>query len=125
MSGVDFDGRSIRKGASDAIAKYVASHGDPYRSSTSGLPAEVRASVDDVAKKGATPLVVADGGKVLGVVQLADSRVARARNVPVVKIEAIIDRNTSERTLGVLGERRVNVVRLNKALDQEVARPKS
>jgi len=71
MSGVDFDGRTIRKGASDAIAKYVLGTGDPYRSS-GGLPAEVRAAVDEVAKKGATPLVVADGSTVLGVVQLAD-----------------------------------------------------
>jgi potassium-transporting ATPase ATP-binding subunit len=71
MSGVDFDGRAIRKGASDAIAKYVTTVGSPYRASD-GLPAEVRATVDNVAKKGATPLVVADGGKVLGVVQLAD-----------------------------------------------------
>ncbi|NVB84396.1 MAG: potassium-transporting ATPase subunit KdpB, partial [Kofleriaceae bacterium] len=71
MSGVDFDGRSIRKGASDAIGKYVASVGAPYRAGA-GLPAEVRGSVEQVAKKGATPLVVADGGTVLGVVQLAD-----------------------------------------------------
>jgi K+-transporting ATPase ATPase B chain len=71
MSGVDFDGRHIRKGASDAIAKYVASVGTPYRAGE-GLPAEVRTTVDAVAKKGATPLVVADGGRVLGVVQLAD-----------------------------------------------------
>jgi len=71
MSGVDFDGRAIRKGASDAIAKYVAGAEDPNRGS-SGLPPEVRTAVDDVAKKGATPLVVADGGTVLGVVQLAD-----------------------------------------------------
>jgi K+-transporting ATPase ATPase B chain len=89
MSGVDFDGRSIRKGASDAIAKYVASHGDPYRSS-SGLPADVRASVDDVAKKGATPLVVADGGTVLGVVQLAD----------IVK-DGIRDRFAEMRRMGI------------------------
>ncbi|MGE0397322.1 MAG: potassium-transporting ATPase subunit C [Kofleriaceae bacterium] len=53
------------------------------------------------------------------------SRIARLRQVPVEKIRAIIDRVTEERTLAVLGERRVNVVRLNKALDQEVARPKS
>ncbi len=52
-------------------------------------------------------------------------RIARLRNTSVDKVKEIIDRNTSERTLGVLGERRVNVVRLNKALDEEVARPKS
>jgi K+-transporting ATPase ATPase B chain len=71
MSGVDFDGRTIRKGASDAIGRHVASIGDPHRPGA-GLTPEVRASVDHVAKRGATPLVVADGGTVLGVVQLAD-----------------------------------------------------
>jgi potassium-transporting ATPase ATP-binding subunit len=88
MSGVDFDGRheprsgedqdergtakrSIRKGASDAIARHVTTTGDPRRPG-GGLPADVRAAVDNVAKRGATPLVVADGGTVLGVVQLAD-----------------------------------------------------
>jgi K+-transporting ATPase ATPase B chain len=71
MSGVDFDGRSIRKGASDAIAKHTISMGDPYRAS-GGLPADVRSSVDEVARRGATPLVVCDGANVLGVVQLAD-----------------------------------------------------
>src|SRR3954471_9095513 len=69
MSGVDFDGRSIRKGASDAIGKHIANLGDPHRPGA-GLPADVRAAVESVAKKGATPLVVADGGNVLGVVQL-------------------------------------------------------
>jgi len=71
MSGVDFNGRTIRKGASDAIARHVATTGDPHRPG-GGLPADVRASVDNVARRGATPLVVADGGNVLGVVQLAD-----------------------------------------------------
>jgi K+-transporting ATPase ATPase B chain len=71
MSGVDGGGRTIRKGASDAIAKHVATMGAPYRAGE-GLPAEVRTAVDAVAKQGATPLVVADGGTVLGVVQLAD-----------------------------------------------------
>jgi K+-transporting ATPase ATPase B chain len=71
MSGVDFDGRMLRKGASDAIARHVTTTGDPHRPG-SGLPADVRAAVDNVAKRGATPLVVADGGRVLGVVQLAD-----------------------------------------------------
>jgi K+-transporting ATPase ATPase B chain len=71
MSGVDFDGRHIRKGAADAIAKHVANVGTPYRAGE-GLAAEVRSTVDHIAKQGATPLVVADGGRVLGVVQLAD-----------------------------------------------------
>ena len=88
MSGIDFDGRSIRKGASDAIGKYVATHGDPYRGT--GLPQDVRTSVDDIAKKGATPLVVADGGTVLGVVQLAD----------IVK-DGIRDRFAEMRRMGI------------------------
>jgi len=71
MSGVDFDGRTIRKGASDAIARHVTTTGDPHRPGA-GLPADVRTAVENVAKRGATPLVVADGGTVLGVVQLAD-----------------------------------------------------
>jgi K+-transporting ATPase ATPase B chain len=71
MSGVDFDGRTIRKGASDAIARHVSTTADPHRPGA-GLPANVRAAVDSVATRGSTPLVVADGGRVLGVVQLAD-----------------------------------------------------
>jgi K+-transporting ATPase ATPase B chain len=65
MSGVDLDGHRIRKGASDAMARFVAEEGGKF-------PAEVRALVDSVAQQGATPLVVADGGRVLGVVQLND-----------------------------------------------------
>jgi K+-transporting ATPase ATPase B chain len=71
MSGVDFDGHLLRKGASDAIARHVTTTGDPHRPG-GGLPADVRAAVENVARRGATPLVVADGGRVLGVVQLAD-----------------------------------------------------
>ncbi len=65
MSGVDLDGREIRKGAADAIDAYVRAKGGAF-------PAEVRANVDAVAKQGGTPLVVAEGAKVLGVVQLKD-----------------------------------------------------
>ncbi|MEZ4361911.1 MAG: potassium-transporting ATPase subunit KdpB [Kofleriaceae bacterium] len=65
MSGVDVEGRQIRKGATDAIARFVEAHGGVF-------PAKVRGMVEDVAKLGATPLVVADGAHVLGVVQLKD-----------------------------------------------------
>jgi len=65
MSGVDLDGRAIRKGAADAVAAFVADRGGR-------VPDEVRASVDGVAKAGGTPLVVADGSRVLGVIQLKD-----------------------------------------------------
>jgi len=65
MSGVDLDGRRIRKGAADAVAHFVEESGAHF-------PPRVRQTVDDVARQGATPLVVADGAKVLGVVQLKD-----------------------------------------------------
>ena len=65
MSGVNLNGRQVRKGAADAIDGYVRSAGGQ-------LPTDVRASVDQVAKEGATPLVVADGPRVLGVIQLKD-----------------------------------------------------
>ena len=70
MSGVDLadaDGtaRVIRKGASDAIARHVQSLGGQ-------APAELQARVDQVARAGATPLVVSEGRHVLGVVELSD-----------------------------------------------------
>jgi K+-transporting ATPase ATPase B chain len=65
MSGVDLDGREIRKGAADAVEEYV-------KGKLGSFPAEVRASVDAIAKQGGTPLVVAEGARVLGVVQLKD-----------------------------------------------------
>lgn len=65
MSGVDIGDRLIRKGSSEALKKYVASLGQPF-------PAEVARSVDDVARRGSTPLVVVDNGVVMGVVELKD-----------------------------------------------------
>src|SRR5574337_1194458 len=65
ISGVSLNGREIRKGAADAIEAYVRRLGGKF-------PYDVRAKVDTIAKQGATPLVVADGANVLGVVQLKD-----------------------------------------------------
>lgn len=71
MSGVDLKdasgtvGRSIRKGAGDAISRYVQALGGASH-------AELQARVDTVARSGATPLVVAEGKHVLGVVELSD-----------------------------------------------------
>ncbi|WP_026263204.1 potassium-transporting ATPase subunit KdpB [Chitiniphilus shinanonensis] len=65
MSGVDCDGRVIRKGAADALRQHIGALGGHF-------PAEVTRSVEDVARRGATPLVVADGARVLGVVELKD-----------------------------------------------------
>jgi K+-transporting ATPase ATPase B chain len=66
MSGIDLpDGRRIRKGAPDAIIKFVQdNHGS--------VPGEINALVDSVASKGATPLVVTDDGRIAGVVVLED-----------------------------------------------------
>ena len=65
MSGVDLNGRRIRKGATDAIVRFVTANG--------GLvPAELQAAVDRIARSGGTPLVVADGPRALGVVHLKD-----------------------------------------------------
>ncbi len=67
MSGVNFqgDGREIRKGAADSIELYVKGRGGQ-------LPAAVRTAVDGIARQGGTPLVVAEGRDVLGVIQLKD-----------------------------------------------------
>jgi len=65
MSGVDLNGRRIRKGAAEAIEAYVTELGGRF-------PAGVRDAVDLVACQGGTPLVVADGASVLGVIQLKD-----------------------------------------------------
>ncbi|QGZ62865.1 potassium-transporting ATPase subunit KdpB [Paraburkholderia acidisoli] len=69
MSGVDLAGREIRKGAADAVKNYVEANGGRF-------PGEVDHAVDDVARRGSTPLVVAEkqGGaaRVLGVIELKD-----------------------------------------------------
>ena len=71
MSGVEFPetegraGRSIRKGAADSVRSHVLRLGGSY-------PDAVAKSVDSVARQGGTPLVVADGAEVLGVVHLKD-----------------------------------------------------
>ncbi len=65
MSGVDLDGRQIRKGAADAVEAWVRSHGG-------ALDERVRLVVDEVARRGSTPLVVAEGRSVLGVIELKD-----------------------------------------------------
>jgi K+-transporting ATPase ATPase B chain len=65
MSGVDLDGVQIRKGAPDAIAKYVAERG-------SKVPPETQKCIEEVSNGGGTPLLVAENGRVLGVIALTD-----------------------------------------------------
>jgi K+-transporting ATPase ATPase B chain len=65
MSGVDLNGRSIRKGAADAIIEYIVSQGGT-------VPKELKASVERISSTGGTPLVVADRNRALGVIHLKD-----------------------------------------------------
>jgi K+-transporting ATPase ATPase B chain len=65
MSGVDFDGREVRKGAVDAIEKYLNGHGK-------AVPRELNGIVEDISRAGGTPLVVAEDRVALGVIQLKD-----------------------------------------------------
>ena len=65
MSGVNLNGRQVRKGAAEAIEAFVRGLGG-------ALAPDVQAAVDRIAKEGATPLVVADSARVLGVIQLKD-----------------------------------------------------
>jgi K+-transporting ATPase ATPase B chain len=65
MSGVDVDGREVRKGAADAIRLQVERLGG-------GMSVQVQETVEQVSRRGSTPLVVADGSKVLGVIELKD-----------------------------------------------------
>jgi potassium-transporting ATPase ATP-binding subunit len=66
MSGVDLDGREIRKGAAEAIAKYIST------GSGNGLPKDVQAQVELIARAGGTPLVVCENRRALGVIYLKD-----------------------------------------------------
>ncbi len=65
MSGVNLEGRRIRKGAADAIEAFVREQGGTF-------PPPVRVSVETIARSGATPLVVAENKTVLGTIQLKD-----------------------------------------------------
>ncbi|HMF54645.1 MAG TPA: potassium-transporting ATPase subunit KdpB, partial [Edaphobacter sp.] len=65
MSGVNLDGRIIRKGSTDAIAAFIKENGGT-------MPEEVRAAVEVVARSGGTPLVVAENRTALGVIHLKD-----------------------------------------------------
>jgi K+-transporting ATPase ATPase B chain len=65
MSGVDLDGREIRKGAADAIEKYLAQF-------ATKIPADLTEIVERISREGATPLVVAEDRVPLGVIQLKD-----------------------------------------------------
>ncbi len=65
MSGVNMNGRTIRKGSTDAMAKFLQENGGL-------LPNEVRAAVETISRSGGTPLVVAENHRALGVIHLKD-----------------------------------------------------
>jgi potassium-transporting ATPase ATP-binding subunit len=65
MSGVNIGNRQVRKGAADAIQKQVESSGQVF-------PRAILTSVQEVARRGSTPLLVSDGARVLGVIELKD-----------------------------------------------------
>ncbi|TAN52483.1 MAG: K(+)-transporting ATPase subunit B, partial [Methylococcaceae bacterium] len=65
MSGVNLGKRQIRKGAADAIRQHVQEAGGKF-------PPQMQKMVDDVARRGSTPLVVAEGAAALGVIELKD-----------------------------------------------------
>jgi len=65
MSGVDLDGRQIRKGAPEAIMKYVAERGNT-------VPLETQQCAAEISNGGGTPLLVVENGRALGVIALTD-----------------------------------------------------
>ncbi|MDQ6840227.1 MAG: potassium-transporting ATPase subunit KdpB [Actinomycetota bacterium] len=65
MSGLDIDGRSIRKGATDSVKRWVHEQGGT-------VPSDLDAVVEGIARSGGTPLAVSDGNRVLGVIHLKD-----------------------------------------------------
>ncbi len=86
MSGVDYPGHSIRKGSVDAISRFLEEQG-------SSLPQKVRESVEEIARMGGTPLVVAENANALGVIYLKDivkgglkERLARLRAMGIRSI---------------------------------------
>jgi len=83
MSGVDFPGRSIRKGAVDSVSAYVRAAGGQ-------VTAELRKIADKIGDGGGTPLAVSDGPRVLGIIHLKD----------VVK-SGIAERFARFRTMGI------------------------
>ncbi len=62
---MDIEGRSVRKGAADSVKQWVEQQGGSY-------PVDVEKAVEAASRAGRTPLVVADGRKVLGIVELKD-----------------------------------------------------
>jgi K+-transporting ATPase ATPase B chain len=86
MSGVDFEGRQLRKGATEAICRFVVEHGGE-------APAYFQDMSDRISRNGGTPLAVCDGKRLLGVIHLKDivkggmkERIAQLRRMGIRSI---------------------------------------
>lgn len=101
MSGVDLDGISIRKGASDAIEKYVTSAGNEYAP-------EINYKVRNIAESGGTPLVIAKDGRAVGVIHLKDvvkpgmkERFAQLREMGIKTVMITGDNNLTAAAIAI------------------------
>jgi K+-transporting ATPase ATPase B chain len=65
MSGVDIGGREIRKGAPEAVARFISPSGD-------GIPSQLKARIEEISNSGGTPLLVSENRRVLGAIALTD-----------------------------------------------------
>ncbi|SMG01196.1 Potassium-transporting ATPase B chain (TC 3.A.3.7.1) [Burkholderia singularis] len=94
MSGVDLPGREIRKGAADAVRKYVDAHGGRF-------PDDVTSAVTDISRRGSTPLVVAEMQRAAGEHAAAGDAVATlactARVLGVIELKDIVKGGIKER----------------------------
>jgi K+-transporting ATPase ATPase B chain len=101
MSGVDYNGTRLRKGATDAVIAFVDGEGG-------GAPAELRATVDRIAREGGTPLAVASDSQVLGVVYLKDT----VKEGMAARFEQL--RAMGIRTVMVTGDNRLTAAKIAK-----------
>ena len=95
MSGIDLDGREIRKGASDAIEELMKSY-------ACIVPEDIRAAAEGIAREGGTPLLVAEGSRVLGAIRLKDvlkegikERLSNLRKVGIRSVMITGDNSTT------------------------------
>jgi K+-transporting ATPase ATPase B chain len=86
MSGVDLDGRQLRKGATEAVARFVVERGGQ-------VPGSFQEIADRISRSGGTPLGVTDGGRLLGIIHLKDivkggmkERIAQLRRMGIRSI---------------------------------------
>ncbi len=95
MSGINLEGREIRKGASDAIEELMKSY-------ACNVPEDIRAAAEGIAREGGTPLLVAEGSRVLGAIRLKDvlkegikERLSNLRKVGIRSVMITGDNSTT------------------------------